>query len=179
MPAPTPPPSNVIAEGDPHVSSLTDDSPGVMRWCTRPSTGLPRTARAFNKVARLRQAAQMWQPDFDEYVGRIMDSLTREEFDAFIEEALRYFTHRATHQWLQIKHGATRLRVPLTTIPEVRETSCWALDLECEADKKVAHELLFQCDLQQVASLSARDLFPRGHRLALDSVSFIVDTIRA
>ena len=51
----------------------------------------------------------MWQPDFDEYVGRIMDSLTREEFDAFIpiEEALRYFTHWATHQWLQIKYGSS------------------------------------------------------------------------
>ena len=112
VPAPTPSPSNVIAEGDPHVSSLTDDhrpggdaphedgpepgsDPGVTRWCTRPSTGLPRTARAFNKVARLREAAQMWQPDFDEHVGGIMDSLTREEFDAFIptEEALWYFTH--------------------------------------------------------------------------------------
>ena len=32
---------------------------GVIRWCTRPSTGLARSARAFNKVARLRQAAQM------------------------------------------------------------------------------------------------------------------------
>ena len=58
-----------------YVSSLTDDhrpdgdaphedgpetgsDPGVMRWCTRPSTGLPRTARASDKVARLRQAAQ-------------------------------------------------------------------------------------------------------------------------
>ena len=57
VPAPTPSPSNVIAEGDPHVSSLTDDhrpdgdaphedgpetgsDPGVIRWCTRPSTGL-------------------------------------------------------------------------------------------------------------------------------------------
>ena len=42
----------------------------------------------------------MWQPDFDGYVGRIMDSLTREEFDAFIttEEAVRYFTHWTTHQ---------------------------------------------------------------------------------
>ena len=70
-----------------------------------PVRGLPRTARAFNKVARLRQAAQMWQPDFDEYVGRIMDSLTGEDFDAFIptEEALLYFTYWATHQWLQIQ----------------------------------------------------------------------------
>ena len=66
-------------------------------------------------------------------------------------------------------------------IVEVRETSCWALDLEFEADREVAHELHFQCDLRQVASLLAQDLFPppRGHRLALDSVSFIVDTIRA
>ena len=52
---------------------------------------------------------------------------------------------------------------------------------EFEADKEVAHELHFQCDLRQVASLLARDLFPppRGHRLALDSVSFIVATIRS
>ena len=66
-------------------------------------------------------------------------------------------------------------------VAEVIGTSCWALDLEFEADKEVAHELHFQCDLRQVASLLARDLFPppRGHRLALDSVSFIVDTIRA
>ena len=66
-------------------------------------------------------------------------------------------------------------------IGEVGGTSCWALDLEVEADKEVAHELHFQCDLRQVASLSARDLFPppRGHRQALDSVSFIVDTVRA
>ena len=116
VPAPTPPPSNVIGEGDPHVSSLTDDhrpdgdapyengpetgrDPGVIRWRTRP----------FNKVERLRQAAQKWQPDFDKYVGGIMDSRTREEFDAFIptEEALRCFTHWATYQWLQ---RATRLR---------------------------------------------------------------------
>ena len=85
----------------------------MIRWCTRPSTGLPRTARAFNKVARLRQATQKWQPDFDEYVGGIMDCLTREEFNAFTaptQEALRYFTDWATHQWLQIKYGATRLR---------------------------------------------------------------------
>ena len=65
-------------------------------------------------------------------------------------------------------------------IAEVSLTSCWALDLEFEADKELAHELHLQCDFRQVASLSARDLFPpRGHRLALDSVSFIVDTIRA
>ena len=66
-------------------------------------------------------------------------------------------------------------------IAEFRSTSCGALDLEFEADKEVAHELHFECDLQQVASLLARDLIPppRGHRLALDSVSFMVDTIRA
>ena len=66
-------------------------------------------------------------------------------------------------------------------IAEVRRTSCWALDLEFEADKEVAHELHFQCDLRQVASLLARDLFlpACGHRPALYSVSFIVDTIRA
>ena len=59
-------------------------------------------------------------------------------------------------------------------LAEVRETSCWALELEFEADKEVAHELHFQCDLRQ-ASPSARDLLPppRGHRLALDSVSFL------
>ena len=64
---------------------------------------------------------------------------------------------------------------------EVRGTSCWALDLEFEADKEVAHELHFQCDLRQVASLLARDLIPppRGHRLALDSVSLVVETTRA
>ena len=77
VPTPTPSPSNVISEGDLHVSSRTDDhrpegdaphkdgpetgsDPGVIRWCTRPSTGLSRTARAFNKVARLRQAAKKW-----------------------------------------------------------------------------------------------------------------------
>ena len=68
-----------------------------------------------------------------------------------------------------------------SNLPRLRGTSCWALDLEFEADKGVAHELHFQCDLRQVASLSARDLFPppRGHRLALGSVSFIVDASRA
>ena len=71
-----------------------------MRWCTPPSAGLPHTARAFNKVARLREAAHMWQPDLGEYFGGIMDSLTGEEFDAFIptEEALQYFTYWALHQ---------------------------------------------------------------------------------
>ena len=66
-------------------------------------------------------------------------------------------------------------------IAEERGTSCWALDLEFEADKEVVHELHFQCDLRHVASLSARDLFPppRGYLLALGSVSLIVDTIRA
>ena len=45
----------------------------------------------------------------------------------------------------------------------------------------MAHESHFQCDLRQGANLLARDLFPppRGHRRALDSVSFIVDTFRA
>ena len=100
----------------------------------------------------------MWQPDFDEYVGGIMDSLTREEFDAFIptEEALRYFTYRATHQWLQIKYGATRLRFLWTL--------CWALDLEFEADKEVAHELHFQCDLRQVAKPAGTGSVPSAAR---------------
>ena len=85
---------------------------GVIRWCTRPSTGLTRSARALNKVARLRQAAQMWQPDQTEYVSGLMDSLTGEEFDACFptEESLRSFTEWATHRWLQIQYGATCLR---------------------------------------------------------------------
>ena len=53
----------------------------LTRW-TRLSTGLPRMTRAFNKVARLRQAAQKWQPDFEKSVEEMMDSLTEEEFDA-------------------------------------------------------------------------------------------------
>ena len=101
--------------------------------------------------------------------GGIMDSLAREEFDAFIPtgEALLYFTQWTTHQWLQIKYGAARLRF---LQPDFRGKG----DL-------VAHELHIQCDLRQVASLLARDLFPppRGQRLALDSVSFVFDTIRA
>ena len=129
VPAPTPSPSNVMAEGDPHVSSLTDhhrqdgdaphedgpetgSDPGVTWWCTRPSAGLPRTARAFIKVARLRQAAKKWQPDFEKYFEEMRDSLTGEELDALLptEEALRYFTSWATHQWVQIQYGATRMR---------------------------------------------------------------------
>ena len=138
-------PSNVIAEGDPPVSTLTDDhrpdgdalhedgpetgsDPGVIRWCTRPSTGLLRTARAFNKVARSRQAAQMWQPDFGEYVGRIRDSLTRPSGTLPIGpriNGLRLNTERHVC-------GSSN------PIAEVRETSCWALDLEFEAEKEVA-----------------------------------------
>ena len=40
------------------------------------------------------------------------ETTTQLEFDALIptEEALRYFTYWATHQWLQIQYGATRLR---------------------------------------------------------------------
>ena len=76
------------------------------------STGLPHMARAFNRVARLRQAAKKWQPDFEKYFEELVDRLTGEEFDALLptEEALRYFTHWATHQWLPIQCGATRLR---------------------------------------------------------------------
>ena len=61
-------------------------------------------------------------------------------------------------------------------IAEVRGTLCWTLDLEFEADKEVTHELHFHCDLRQVASLLARDLFPPP-RAGL--CVFIVDTIRA
>ena len=98
----------------PTEASTLDDAlhkdGGLIRW-TRPATGLPRMARAFNKVALLRQAAQKWQPDFEKYVEELMDSLTGEEFEAFFptEEALRYFTYCATHQCPQMQYGA-RLR---------------------------------------------------------------------
>ena len=65
-------------------------------------------------------------------------------------------------------------------IEEVWELSCGSLDPEFDAEEDAARELYSQSDLW-VASLFARDPIPppRGHRLALDSVSFIVDTIRA
>ena len=85
--------------------------PKILTWCARPSTGLPRSARAFNNVACLRQVAQQWCPDTSEYVEDIMDSLTEEEFDTLLpnEEALRSFTVWATHQLLRIR-WATSLR---------------------------------------------------------------------
>ena len=51
---------------------------------------------------------------------------------------------------------------------------------ECKTED-AAREMYSQSDLCWVASLFARDPIPppRGHRLALDSVSFVVDTIRA
>ena len=97
-------------------------------WSAR--VGSPRTARAFNKVARLRQAAKSCKPDFEKYFEEMMDCLTEEELDALLrtEEALRYFCW-ATHQWLQIQYWATRLRF-LQPVSEVRAASCGALDLE-------------------------------------------------
>ena len=52
---------------------------------------------------------------------------------------------------------------------------------EFDAEEDAAREMYSQSDLWWVTSLFARDLIPppRGHRLALDSVSFNVDTIRA
>ena len=66
-------------------------------------------------------------------------------------------------------------------IEEVRDLSCGALDPEFDAEEDAVREMYSQSDLWWVASLYARDPTPppRGHRLALDSVSFIVDTIRA
>ena len=66
-------------------------------------------------------------------------------------------------------------------IEEVRGLSCGALDPEFDAEEDAAREMYSQSDFRWVASLFARDPIPplRGHRLALDSVSLIVDTIRA
>ena len=71
--------------------------------------------------------------------------------------------------------------VPLTRLPRLGGPRAGRWTWSSKLTKEVAHELDFQCDLRQVASLLARDVFPppRGHRLALDSVSLIVDTIRA
>ena len=55
-----------------------------------------------------------------------------------------------------------------------------ALDPEFDAEEDAAREMYSQSDLW-VASLCARDPIPppRGHRQALGSVSFTVDTTRA
>ena len=110
-----------------------------------------------------------------------MDSLTREEFDASFRLRSPSGTSPVVPRINGFRFNTGRhVCGSSNPIAEVIGTSCWALDLEFEADKEVAPELHFQCDLRQVASLSARDLFPppRGHQLAQDSVSFIVDTIR-
>ena len=69
------PKASAIGDASHEDVPVTCGDLGVIRWCTRTSTGLTRSARAFNKVARLRQAAQMWQPDQIEYVSGLMDSL--------------------------------------------------------------------------------------------------------
>ena len=58
-------------------------------------------------------------------------------------------------------------------IEEVGGLSCGALDPEFDAEEDAAREMYSQSDLCWVASLYARDPIPppRGHRLALDSVS--------
>ena len=106
-------------EGDaPHEDGPeTGSDPGVIRWCTRPSTNLPRTAHAFNKVARLRQAAQMWQPDFEKCFEEMMESLTGEELDALLPtEVLHLLGHASMASdsvW-----GDT-FAVPLTWLPRL------------------------------------------------------------
>ena len=66
-------------------------------------------------------------------------------------------------------------------IEEVGRLSCGALDPEFDAEEDAAREMYSQSDLWWAASLFAQDPIPppRGDKLALDSVSFIVDTIRA
>ena len=71
----------------------------------------------------------------------------------------------------------------LFTSAEIEEVRglCGALDPEFDAEEDAAREMHFQSDFRLVASVHAQDPIPppRGHRLALDSVSFTVDTIRA
>ena len=97
--------SSVGSKSATEASTVAEEAAMLLPWCTRPSTSLPRSARAFNNVARLRQAAQLWHPDTSENVSGLMDSLTGEEFDAFLpnEEAIQSFTVWAAHQWLQIQ----------------------------------------------------------------------------
>ena len=82
-------------------------------------------ARAFNKVARLRQAAQKWH--FEKYVEEMMDSLTGEEFDAFFptEEALRTLPIGPRINGFRCSVGR-HVCGSSNPVAEVRGTSCGA-----------------------------------------------------